>query len=104
MRIMQQKLRQEERDLMWNSCETTHHTQKHTETLLLIPHTFSKNPIPTVKDEDSDIDVPEDNDSDSDVEECRPFRPRLMRNSIMAGIQTSSVFVTLISLRVKMLN
>lgn len=104
MRIMQQKLRQEERDLMWNSCETIHHTQKHTETLFMIPHTFGKNPFLTVKDEDSDIDVPEDNDSDSDVEESRPSRPRLMRNSILAGMQTSRVLVTLIILRVKRLS
>lgn len=26
MRMMQQKLRQEEKDLMWSSCETTRHT------------------------------------------------------------------------------
>lgn len=41
----------------------------------------------TVKDEDSDMDVPEDEGSDSDMEECRPSKPRPIRNSIMAGIQ-----------------
>lgn len=38
-----------------------------------------------VKDDDSDMDVPEDEGSDSDMEESRPSKPRLTRNSIMAG-------------------
>ncbi|XP_069377915.1 clusterin-associated protein 1 homolog isoform X1 [Paralichthys olivaceus] len=57
MRIMQHKLREEERDLMRSS----------------------------LKDEDSDMDVPEDDGSDSDIEESRPSKPRPTRNGIMAG-------------------
>ncbi|KAI3368659.1 hypothetical protein L3Q82_025661 [Scortum barcoo] len=57
LRTMQQKLREEERDLMRSS----------------------------LKDEDSDMDVPEDEGSDSDMEESRPSKPRPTRNSIMAG-------------------
>uniref|UniRef100_A0A3Q3W8T8 Clusterin associated protein 1 n=1 Tax=Mola mola TaxID=94237 RepID=A0A3Q3W8T8_MOLML len=48
MRMMQHKLREEERDLMRSS----------------------------LKDEDSDMDVPEDEGSGSDMEECRPSKPR----------------------------
>ncbi|XP_069009478.1 clusterin-associated protein 1 homolog [Embiotoca jacksoni] len=57
IRIMQHKLREEERDLMKNS----------------------------LKDGDSDTDVPEDEGSDSDMEECRPSKPRPTRSGIMAG-------------------
>ncbi|XP_024861111.1 clusterin-associated protein 1 homolog isoform X3 [Kryptolebias marmoratus] len=57
LRIMQHKLREEERDLMRGS----------------------------LKDEDSDLDVPEDEGSDSDLEESRPSKPRLTRNNLMAG-------------------
>ncbi|TNM87819.1 clusterin-associated protein 1 homolog [Takifugu rubripes] len=57
MRMMQQKLRQEEKDLMWSS----------------------------LKDEDSDLDLPDDRDSDSDAEENRPFRPRSMKGMMAAG-------------------
>lgn len=57
LRMMQHKLREEERDLMRSS----------------------------LKDEDSDMDVPEDEGSDSDMEECRPSKPRPTRNGIMAG-------------------
>ncbi|XP_053178763.1 clusterin-associated protein 1 homolog [Scomber japonicus] len=56
LRIMQHKLREEERDLMRSS----------------------------LKDEDSDMDVPEDEGSDSDMEECRPSKPRPTRNGVMA--------------------
>lgn len=57
LRTMQQKMREEERDLMRSS----------------------------LKDEDSDMDVPEDEGSDSDMEESRPSKPRPTRNGIMAG-------------------
>ncbi|XP_062252377.1 clusterin-associated protein 1 homolog isoform X1 [Platichthys flesus] len=57
MRMMQHKLREEEKDMMRSS----------------------------LKDEDSDMDVPEDDGSDSDIEESRPSKPRPTRNSIMAG-------------------
>uniref|UniRef100_A0A3P8S1P9 Clusterin associated protein 1 n=1 Tax=Amphiprion percula TaxID=161767 RepID=A0A3P8S1P9_AMPPE len=57
LRIMQHKLREEERELMKSS----------------------------LKDEDSDMDVPEDEGSDSDMEECLPSKPRPTRNGIMAG-------------------
>ncbi|XP_039984303.1 clusterin-associated protein 1 homolog [Xiphias gladius] len=57
LRMMQHKLREEERDLMKSS----------------------------LKDEDSDMDVPEDEGSDSDMEECRPSKPWPTRNGITAG-------------------
>ncbi|KAM7012058.1 clusterin-associated protein 1 homolog [Tautogolabrus adspersus] len=57
MRMMQNKLREEERDQMRSS----------------------------LKDEDSDMDVPEDEGSDSDMEVNRPSKPRPTRNGIMAG-------------------
>ncbi|XP_053708411.1 clusterin-associated protein 1 homolog isoform X3 [Synchiropus splendidus] len=57
MRMMQNKLREEERDLMRSS----------------------------LKDEDSDMDLPEDEGSDSDIEESRPSKPRPSHNGIMAG-------------------
>ncbi|KAG8003107.1 Clusterin-associated protein 1-like protein [Nibea albiflora] len=57
LRMMQHKLREDERDLMRSS----------------------------LKDEDSDMDVPEDEGSDSDMEECRPSKPRPTRNGLMAG-------------------
>ncbi|XP_038571513.1 clusterin-associated protein 1 homolog [Micropterus salmoides] len=57
LRMMQHKLREEERDLMRSS----------------------------LKDEDSDMDVPEDEGTDSDMEECRPSKPRPTRNGIVAG-------------------
>ncbi|XP_030289518.1 clusterin-associated protein 1 homolog isoform X2 [Sparus aurata] len=56
LRMMQHKLREEERDLMKSS----------------------------LKDEDSDMDVPEDEGSDSDMEDIRPSKPRPTRNGIMA--------------------
>uniref|UniRef100_A0A3P9NRG0 Clusterin associated protein 1 n=1 Tax=Poecilia reticulata TaxID=8081 RepID=A0A3P9NRG0_POERE len=61
LRIMQHKLREEERDLM------------------------------KVKDSDSDLDVPEDEGSDSDLEESRPSKPQPSRNAPMAGIDDSEV-------------
>ncbi|MEQ2295138.1 Clusterin-associated protein 1 [Ameca splendens] len=57
LKIMQHKLKEEERDLMKSS----------------------------LKDSDSDLDVPEDKGSDSDLEESRPSKPRPTRNSLMAG-------------------
>ncbi|KAK5869754.1 hypothetical protein PBY51_024448 [Eleginops maclovinus] len=57
MRMMQNVLKEEERDLTKSS----------------------------LKDDDSDMDVPEDEGSDSDVEECRPSKPRPTRNGIMTG-------------------
>ncbi|KAM9832001.1 clusterin-associated protein 1 homolog [Neosynchiropus ocellatus] len=57
MRMMQHKLREEERDLMRSS----------------------------LKDEDSDMDLPEDEGSDSDIEESRPSKPRPSHNGIMAA-------------------
>ncbi|KAM9848601.1 clusterin-associated protein 1 homolog [Aulostomus maculatus] len=57
LRMMQHKLREDERDLMRSS----------------------------LKDEDSDMDVPEDDGSDSDIEDSRPSNPRPTRNGIMAG-------------------
>ncbi|XP_023282245.1 clusterin-associated protein 1 isoform X1 [Seriola lalandi dorsalis] len=57
LRMMQHKMREEERDLMRSS----------------------------LKEEDSDMDVPEDEGSDSDMEECRPSKPRPTRNAVMAG-------------------
>ncbi|TKS74388.1 Clusterin-associated protein 1 -like protein [Collichthys lucidus] len=57
LRMMQHKLREDERDLMRSS----------------------------LKDEDSDMDVPEDEGSDSDMEECRPSKPRPTRNGLLAG-------------------
>ncbi|XP_024909897.1 clusterin-associated protein 1 homolog isoform X2 [Cynoglossus semilaevis] len=63
LRMMQHKLRDEERDMMRSS----------------------------LKDEDSDMEFPEDEGSDSDIEESRPSKPQLMRNSMLAG--TGSRFV-----------
>ncbi|XP_029003353.1 clusterin-associated protein 1 homolog [Betta splendens] len=57
LRMMQHKIREEERDLMRSS----------------------------LKDEDSDMDVPEDEGSGSDMEESRPPKPRPTRNNLMAG-------------------
>ncbi|XP_041863287.1 clusterin-associated protein 1 homolog [Melanotaenia boesemani] len=57
LRIMQHKLREEERDLMKGS----------------------------LKDEDSDLELPEDEGSDTDLEESRPSKPRPTRNGLMAG-------------------
>ncbi|XP_035508523.1 clusterin-associated protein 1 homolog [Morone saxatilis] len=57
LRMMQHKLREEEKDLMRSS----------------------------LKDEDSDMDEPEDEGSDSDMEECRPSKPRPTRNGVVAG-------------------
>ncbi|XP_047231592.1 clusterin-associated protein 1 homolog [Girardinichthys multiradiatus] len=57
LKIMQHKLKEEERDLMKSS----------------------------LKDSDSDLDVPEDEGSDSDLEESRPSKPRPTRKSLMAG-------------------
>uniref|UniRef100_A0A3Q1GFW3 Clusterin associated protein 1 n=1 Tax=Acanthochromis polyacanthus TaxID=80966 RepID=A0A3Q1GFW3_9TELE len=61
LRIMQHKLREEERELMKSSYE------------------------------DSDMDVPEDEGSDSDMEESRPSKPRPTRNGIMAGTRDSHI-------------
>uniref|UniRef100_A0AAQ5X350 Clusterin associated protein 1 n=1 Tax=Amphiprion ocellaris TaxID=80972 RepID=A0AAQ5X350_AMPOC len=68
LRIMQHKLREEERELMKSS----------------------------LKDEDSDMDVPEDEGSDSDMEECLPSKPRPTRNGIMAGMQTKETAIFLL--------
>ncbi|XP_038147704.1 clusterin-associated protein 1 homolog isoform X2 [Cyprinodon tularosa] len=57
LRIMQHKIREEERDLMKSS----------------------------LKDSDSDLDVLEDEGSDSDLEESRPSKPRPTRTSLMGG-------------------
>uniref|UniRef100_A0A3Q3JRN5 Clusterin associated protein 1 n=1 Tax=Monopterus albus TaxID=43700 RepID=A0A3Q3JRN5_MONAL len=57
LRMMQQKLREEEMDMMRSS----------------------------LKDEDSDMDVPEDEGSDSDIEEFRPSKPRPTRSGTLAG-------------------
>ncbi|XP_037553753.1 clusterin-associated protein 1 homolog [Nematolebias whitei] len=57
LRVMQHKLKEEERALLKDS----------------------------LKDEDSDSEVPDDEGSDSDLEESRPFRPRPTRNGLMAG-------------------
>ncbi|XP_020780510.2 clusterin-associated protein 1 homolog [Boleophthalmus pectinirostris] len=57
LRMMQQKLREEEKDLMKGS----------------------------LKDEESDIDVPEDDGSDSDIEDSRPSKLRPTRNGFLAG-------------------
>ncbi|KAM4738743.1 clusterin-associated protein 1 homolog isoform 2-T2 [Anableps anableps] len=57
LRVMQHKLREEERDLMKGS----------------------------LKDSDSDLDVPEDEGSDSELEESRPSKPRPTKNAPMAG-------------------
>ncbi|XP_041646504.1 clusterin-associated protein 1 homolog isoform X2 [Cheilinus undulatus] len=57
MRMMQHKLREEERDLMKSS----------------------------LKDEDSYMDVPEDEGSDSDMEENRPSKPGPTRNGFLTG-------------------
>lgn len=57
LRLMQSKLREEERELMKSS----------------------------LKDEDSEIDVPEDEGSDSDMEELRSAKPHLTRNGIVTG-------------------
>ncbi|KAM3876054.1 clusterin-associated protein 1 homolog [Diretmus argenteus] len=56
LRLMQHKLREEERNLM-----------------------------SSLKDEDSDMDVLEDEGSDSDMDEGRPPKPRPTRNTTMAG-------------------
>ncbi|XP_029565636.1 clusterin-associated protein 1 homolog [Salmo trutta] len=57
LRMMQHKLREEERRLMRSGA----------------------------KDEDSDIDIPEDEGSDSDMEDRRPSKPRPTRNGPMTG-------------------
>ncbi|XP_074524116.1 clusterin-associated protein 1 homolog [Halichoeres trimaculatus] len=57
MRMTQNKIREEERDLMRSS----------------------------LKDEDSDMDVLDDEGSDSDMEDNRPPKPRPTRNGIVAG-------------------
>lgn len=60
MRMMQQKLRQEERDLMWSSCKTAARTRSgHADW-------FSRALFPAVKDDDSDMDVSEDSDGEPD--------------------------------------
>uniref|UniRef100_A0A3P8WVH5 Clusterin associated protein 1 n=1 Tax=Cynoglossus semilaevis TaxID=244447 RepID=A0A3P8WVH5_CYNSE len=96
LRMMQHKLRDEERDMMRSSCE------KPTQTMsIVLTHVgfvfllFFFNPtflsFFAVKDEDSDMEFPEDEGSDSDIEESRPSKPQLMRNSMLAG--TGSRFV-----------
>ncbi|XP_035604218.1 clusterin-associated protein 1 homolog [Oncorhynchus keta] len=57
LRMMQHKLREEERRLMRTGA----------------------------KDEDSDMDIPEDEGSDSDMEDRRPSKPRPTRNGPMTG-------------------
>ncbi|XP_064779911.1 clusterin-associated protein 1 homolog [Oncorhynchus masou masou] len=57
LRMMQHKLREEERRLMRSGA----------------------------KDEDSDMDIPEDEGSDSDIEDRRPSKPRPTRNGPMTG-------------------
>ncbi|XP_014014382.1 clusterin-associated protein 1 homolog isoform X2 [Salmo salar] len=57
LRMMQHKLREEERRLMRSGA----------------------------KDEDSDIDIPDDEGSDSDMEDRRPSKPRPTRNGPMTG-------------------
>ncbi|KAM9560482.1 clusterin-associated protein 1 homolog [Salvelinus alpinus] len=57
LRMMQHKLREEERRLMRSGA----------------------------KDEDSDMDIPEDEGSDSDMEDRRPSKPRPTRNVPMTG-------------------
>ncbi|KAM4624440.1 clusterin-associated protein 1 homolog isoform 1-T2 [Polymixia lowei] len=57
LRLIQHKLREEERKLIRSG----------------------------LKDEDSDMDILEDEGSDSDMEECRPSKPRPMRNGTVAG-------------------
>ncbi|KAI1896221.1 hypothetical protein AGOR_G00092570 [Albula goreensis] len=57
LRMMQHKLREEERSLVRSGA----------------------------KDEDSDMDIPEDEGSDSDMEERRPPKPRPTRNAPMPG-------------------
>ncbi|XP_031654868.1 clusterin-associated protein 1 homolog isoform X1 [Oncorhynchus kisutch] len=57
LRMMQHKLREEERRLMRSGA----------------------------KDEDSDMDIPEDEGSDSDMEDRRPSKPRPTRNGPMTG-------------------
>lgn len=90
LRMMQHKLRDEERDMMRSSCE------KPTQTMsIVLTHVgfvfllFFFNPtflsFFAVKDEDSDMEFPEDEGSDSDIEESRPSKPQLMRNSMLAG-------------------
>lgn len=87
MRMMQHKLREEERDQMRSSCEKN--TSVHSN--VFVYQWFESAPSfhfsPAVKDEDSDIDVPDDEGSGSDMEECHPFKPRPTRSSFMAGLQ-----------------
>lgn len=87
MRMMQHKLREEERDMMRSSCEKN--SSVHSD--ILVHLWFESVPSfhfsPAVKDEDSDIDVPDDEGSGSDMEECHPFKPRPTRSSFMAGLQ-----------------
>ncbi|XP_061636008.1 clusterin-associated protein 1 homolog isoform X2 [Phyllopteryx taeniolatus] len=65
LRMMQQNLKEDDRDLMRSS----------------------------LKDVDSDTDVLEDEgDMDSDLEESRPSNPRPMRNGLMAVKQTNDLF------------
>ncbi|XP_037830072.1 clusterin-associated protein 1 homolog isoform X2 [Kryptolebias marmoratus] len=87
LRIMQHKLREEERDLMRGSCEKSKHTHADAKSRVKTTHIPSPNILfcLAVKDEDSDLDVPEDEGSDSDLEESRPSKPRLTRNNLMAG-------------------
>nr|XP_023663891.1 clusterin-associated protein 1 isoform X1 [Paramormyrops kingsleyae] len=64
MRVMQQKLREEERRLMKSG---------------------GVHLLAAAKDEDSDMDIPEDEGSDSDIEERRPPKPHPLRNAPMPG-------------------
>nr|XP_046225021.1 clusterin-associated protein 1 homolog isoform X1 [Oncorhynchus gorbuscha] len=66
LRMMQHKLREEERRLMRTGGDTRSVTH-------------------TSKDEDSDMDIPEDEGSDSDMEDRRPSKPRPTRNGPMTG-------------------
>lgn len=91
LRMTQHKQREEDKDLMRDSCKTNTHTQRKCIVLTLcygFTLAISKNVFSVVKDEDSDMDVPEDEGSDSDMEELQPSKPRSNRNGIMAGTQS----------------
>lgn len=86
LRVMQHKLKEDERALMKDSCEKTEQTLKANENYFCpSPKMLSSL---AVKDEDSDSEVPDDEGSDSDLEESRPFKPRPTRNGLMAGRST----------------
>lgn len=86
MRMMQHKLREEERDLMRSSCKKNSSAHSDIFVYLWFESALSFRFLPAVKDEDSDIDVPDDEGSGSDMEEGHPFKPRPTRSSFMAGL------------------